>query len=470
MIMLFSNMFFIMLFLPVFMIVYHLAATLTGGSVKTENIVLALFSLIFYAFGGVSGIFVLIIATLVGWVSGLMLALSEGKPAVKKIILAVTVIVLAGGLAFFKYAGFFSNIVMPLGLSFYIFQLISYVADVYMEKIPAEEGFINFFLYTACFHHVLQGPIVRYGDVAVHMRKRKYSITTLSNGIYRFCIGLAKKVILADHAGAMADNLLPKSEAISGMPTLGIWLGSVCFTLQMFLDFSAYTDMAIGLGQMIGFKYPENFDFPYISKSVKEFWRRWHISLSSFFRDYVYIPLGGNRKGEGRKIFNLLVVWLLTGIWHGATVNFVIWGLYYFVFLVIENKLTASGKGSMPSVLAHIYAILVFNFGWLIFRFENVGQLGTAVAAFFGFQKNGFTSHAVTVAFKNNLFFLIVAVLACTPFFKWLQEKFERMVKNRELSAGLVFGGRTIVAIAALLLGIMVMAGSSYQPFLYNQF
>ena len=466
--MLFSNLFFVMLFLPVFMIAYHVAVVMSGNRIKTENLVLALFSLIFYAFGGVSGIFVLVIATLVGWVSGLMLMLCEGKQTARKITLFVTVVLLAAGLAFFKYAGFFSNIVMPLGLSFYIFQLISYTADVYMEKIPAEESFLSFFLYTACFHHVLQGPIVRYEHVSEQMRRRKYSAATLSNGIYRFCIGLAKKVILADHAGALADNLIPKTEEIAYMPTLGVWLGSACFTLQMFLDFSAYTDMAIGLGQMIGFKYPENFDFPYISKSVKEFWRRWHISLSSFFRDYVYIPLGGNRKGEGRKIVNLLVVWLLTGIWHGATVNFIIWGLYYFAFLVIENKM--AGKGHMPSLLAHIYAILVFNFGWLIFRFEDFGQLGKAIGAFFGLQKNGFTTHAVSVTFRNNVFFLIVAVLACTPFFKKLQTLFEREVKRRELSAGLVYGGRTIFAIIALLLGVIVMAGSSYQPFLYNQF
>lgn len=466
--MVFSNLFFLICFLPIFLIFYQIAAVISGRNIGVENFVLVIFSLAFYTFGGVSGLCVLLIVSLIGWGSGWIIVINDKKKNAAKACLIITVIFLVGVLAFFKYAGFFTNIVMPIGLSFYIFQLISYVADVYTGKCELETNFRDFLLYTACFHHVLQGPIIRYGDVRDNIIDRRYSASTLAAGIYRFSLGLAKKVILADHAGALANNLFPNTKDIASIPTLGIWLGSVCFSLQMYLDFSAYTDMAIGLGQMVGFKYPENFDYPYISKSVKEFWRRWHISLSFFFRDYVYIPLGGNRKGSGRKVFNLLVVWLLTGIWHGATLNFVIWGLYYFVFLVIENIL--AGKGKLPSFIQHLYVIFVFNLGWLIFRFDNIEHLKTAFLAFFGVTDNGFSTQTVSVAFQNNIFFFIVAVLACTPIFKKLMHAMEHRVKVKELPAGIIFGGKTVIAVVALILGIIIMAGSSYQPFLYNQF
>ena len=466
--MLFSNLLFVLLFLPVFLIAYHFVAALSGKNVERENTALLIFSLFFYAFGGLKGLIVLLVVTVIAYIGGRMMIHAEESARKVPLILTVSLLVLI--LAFFKYAGFFISISMPIGLSFYIFQLLSYVADVYTGKIEEEISFKNLLIYTACFHHVLQGPILRYNDIGEALRKRNYNSTTLSNGIFRFCTGLFKKVLLADHAGELANSLLPNAADISSVPTLSVWLGSICFSLQMFIDFSSYSDMAIGLGEMIGFKYPENFDYPYISKSIREFWRRWHISLSFFFRDYVYIPLGGNRKGKGRKILNLLIVWLLTGIWHGSTVNFIVWGLFYFVFLCIEDLWREHVKFDLPAVIKHIYVIFVFNLGWLIFRFENTSYLLTALKTFFGMGENGFTMQTVTLMAKNNIFFFIVAILVCTPVFKKITDTLDQRAKERKVKKRTVSFVKMLISVVALILSIIIMAGSSYQPFLYNQF
>ncbi len=464
----FSTLIFTVCFLPIFLITDHIVMTKTDGNVRHENRVLLIFSLIFYLFGGVAGLLILITCTLIAWIAGRQIAMQQGGG--RKTVLIVAVVMLIAVLAFFKYAGLLTSlsVAMPLGLSFYIFKLISYVADVYTGKCESEDDLRDFLLYTVCFHHISQGPIVRYGEVKPAMIRRKISTANMAAGIYRFSLGLAKKVILADQMGTLANTFLPMTEDIANMPTLGIWMGSIFFSLQMYLDFSAYTDMAIGLGQMSGFLYPENFDYPYCSDSIKVFWRKWHITLSFFFRDYVYIPLGGNRKGSMRTKINLLIVWLLTGIWHGATWNFVIWGFYYFVFISIENGLGERFK-RIPAAIRHIYVVFVFNLGWLIFRFSDFSLLGKALKGFFGFGK-GFTTQAVSVTLQNNLFVIIIAILVCTPIFRNLRKAGERFVRDREMSAGIVYGWKTVASMACLVVSVILMAGSSYQPFLYDQF
>ena len=460
----FSTMIFAAFFLPIFLIVNHIVFTKTDGNVRQENRVLLIFSLVFYLFSGLGGLMILLLCTLIGWIGGRQIERSGGS----KGILAVTIAMMVAILAFFKYAGLFMTVTMPLGLSFYIFKIISYVADVHKGECDAEDDLRDFLLYVVCFHHVSQGPIVRYADMKDGMLHRKISTANMAAGIYRFSLGLAKKLLLADQMGTLANQFLPLSEDIAKMPTLGVWMGSIFFSLQMYLDFSAYCDMAIGLGQMAGYVYPENFDYPYCAKNIKDFWRKWHITLSFFFRDYVYIPLGGNRKGSMRTKINLLIVWLLTGIWHGATWNFVIWGLYYFVFISIENA-AIKADFHLPAVIRHIYVVFVFNLGWMIFRYTDFNLLGKAFKGFFGFG-NGFSTQVITTSLQNNLFIIIIAILACTPVFRNLRRTLEGVVRDREWSAGIVYGWKTVVSLAAMIVGVIMMAGSSYQPFLYNAF
>lgn len=468
----FSNLFFVIVFLPIWLIVY----TRVSG-VERKNKVMLIFSLIFYAFGGIKYLILIFVLSLVGYFAALFMERMRGS---KKIILIISLVIFIGVLCFYKYAGFFARlsaasddaltkIILPLGISFYIFKLISYMVDVYRKDIRAERNMIYLLNYTLSFHHVLQGPIIRYAPLREELIRRKITKTAIANGIYRFSIGLSKKVLLADRIGALADSLIPMSAEIANQPTAAIWLGSIFFTLQMYLDFSAYTDMAIGLGMMAGFNYEENFNYPYIAVSVRDFWRRWHITLSRFFRDYVYIPLGGNRVGMRRLIINLLVVWLLTGIWHGSTLNFVLWGLFYFVFIVIENFWRDSGRAHLPKVVGHIYAILVFNFGWIIFRFTDFSQLGSAFAGFFG-GHGSFTNNTVSMMFTNNIFLLIFGILACTPFFKYAGKLLNGMIKQRGYGAKPMFIARTVVMVLLLLWAIFAMAGDTFTPFLYNQF
>lgn len=475
----FSSLFFIAVFLPVYLAVYVCAP-----EIQKKNRVLLLASLLFYAFGGIQYLFLLLVMTAVGWIMGIRIVQNERLPQRKKIDLILSAAVFLFVLGIFKYSGFFGTslnqlfhtnmkvirMAMPLGISFYTFKLISYVADVYTGKIGAENNYANLLMYTACFHHVLQGPIIRYGDLLPQFTERNCSWQSLSAGIWRFCIGVSKKTILADHCGELADNLLPLGGSVSAMPVTGIWLGSVFFTLQMYLDFSAYTDMAIGLGQMAGFRYMENFNYPYLADSVKDFWRRWHISLSTFFRDYVYIPLGGNRKGEKRTVLNLLAVWALTGLWHGASWNFVLWGLFYFAFLLFERYLTRRDMFQWNPVLRHVYAVFVFNLGWIFFRFSDFGQLGAALKGFFGISSAGFSSSAVAISFENNIFFLIFSILACTPVFRMLGRRLRWVFQERRWNKGIFYGTKTVLAVLLLLLSVIALTGSSFRPFLYNQF
>ncbi|MGI6053114.1 MAG: MBOAT family O-acyltransferase [Bilifractor sp.] len=416
----------------------------------------------------------------IGWAFGIEIQKAEGRA--KKILLALSVAIFLAVLGVFKYAEFFVgisaailnkdwvvDIAMPLGISFYTFKLIAYVADIYRGTTKAENSYRIFLLYLCNFHQSMQGPIETYAEMKPELYKRHVNVKLISDGIYRFSVGLAKKTVLADHCGEIADALIPMSSDIASSPTLGVWIGSIVYTMQIYLDFSAYTDMAIGLGQMIGFSYPENFDYPYTAVSVKDFWRRWHITLSSFFKNYVYIPLGGNRVSPKRTTINLLIVWALTGFWHGADWNFIIWGLYYFVFIVFENWRKRSGKKEWNIVLQHLYTLFVVNLGWVFFRFSDFGQLGRALQGFFGIGRR-FSDITVKLTFLNNIWFLIFCALSCTPIFQNLGFAVLRMARKKRINSAVITAAKTVIMVGLLLLSVLEIVGNTFTPFLYNQF
>ena len=318
----------------------------------------------------------------------------HGKMA--KFGVAVMLFVNLGLLGLFKYGTFILqnlgyvigknlgslDIILPIGISFYTFQLISYVVDVYRGDVPAQKNFAILLLYVSLFHQCIAGPIVRYKDICSELENRRASSQDIADGIWRFCFGLAKKAVLANAMGSIADSLLSGGDTLKSASALSLWVGVLAFSLQIYFDFSAYSDMAIGMGRMIGIHYRENFDYPYMSRSVTEFWRRWHISLGSFFRDYIYIPLGGNRKGRLRTYLNLFIVWFLTGLWHGASWNFVLWGLYFFVFILIE-KLFLLRVLSKDRIVSHIYLVIVVYFGWILFKFEDMSSVTAVLKGMF---------------------------------------------------------------------------------------
>ena len=476
--MIFSSLFFMLFFLPLFLLFYFLNKT-----TESKNKVLLIFSLIFYCWGGLKYVILLIVMTFVSWLAAKKIYATLSHHERKRWLIIAVAFSLAV-LVFFKYTGFFLgmfgslidpnspllHLALPIGISFYTFKLISYVADVYNGKIEAEENFVTLLTYVSMFHHCVAGPIVRYSTVQHEMYKRKRLFSDISNGIYRCCVGLAKKSILANHCGVLAEQLLSVSGDISAVPVSGVWLGSLCYMLQLFLDFAAYSDIAIGLGWICGFHFEENFNYPYIASSIKDFWRRWHISLSSFFRDYVYIPLGGNRISPKRTVINLLIVWALTGLWHGSSWNYVLWGLFFFVFIFIENKLIAKDMYHIPKPAGHLLTLFIVFIGWMLFRFEDFGQLGTALKGLFGLNGNPAGSSAVGITFINNIFFLIVAVLACTPIFKKLMELIKFRTGSKYEAATTYYAIRIGLSAVLFIISVIALIGNSYSPFLYYQF
>lgn len=453
-----SSLLFVLYFFPIFVFTYFL--------VRKDWIIL-LFSLVFYSFAGIKYLLLLIFMTFVGYFFALKTEEFKGK--LKKFFLINAIIIFVGVLFVFKYTNFFMgifsnllsidghyfNIVLPLGISFYIFKLISYVADVYMGKVKAESNYFTLLFYTSIFPQVLQGPIERFSSMRAELSNRLLSIQMVSDGLDRFIVGLFKKVVLADNIGKLAVTLNASTT------TLAIWLGSILYSVQLFLDFSGYTDMAIGIGKMLGFNFPENFNYPYLATSIKDFWRRWHITLSSWFKDYVYIPLGGNRRSFLRVVFNLLVVWSLTGLWHGASLNFVLWGLFYLPFIVFENWWKKRKFRVLPRFFRHILTLFIINFGFILFRCSDFNELKNVILVYFGIISSEFTTSTVNLSIKNNIFLIIVSVLSCTPIFSFLFK-----IKNNVIIAII----KTFIILCLLLLSILEMIGGSFTPFLYNQF
>ena len=469
--MVFSSLLFLYAFLPVCLLLYFLVPGLKG-----KNIVLLCASLVFYAWGEPVYVFLMLAVAALNWGFGLLLEKKRSKG-----LLALCVALNLASLVVFKYAGFLvencnalfgaafrvPQISLPIGISFYTFQALSYSVDVYRKDVGVQRSYWKFLLYVSMFPQLIAGPIVRYVDVAAQIESRESDPENVFRGVTRFCVGLGKKVLLADHVGQVADQLLGGS--FTGATTLGIWLGALMYMFQIYFDFSGYSDMAIGLGRIFGFRYMENFKLPYTSKSISEFWRRWHISLSSFFRDYVYIPLGGNRK---HVYLNLFIVWALTGLWHGASWNFVLWGLYFFVLLCIE-RLLKKQLSKIPKPVRHVLTLLLILISWNVFYHTDLGRLRESFAIFFGFAGSGFTSETTNMLLRNNLPLIAICAVGCSAIPQFTGNVVGLLCsEKREDGIGhKVYAGLTFVFDLALLaLATISLAGSSYNAFLYFRF
>ncbi len=460
-----------------------MALVYTRRTVKAQNAVLLIFSLIFYAWSGPALLLLLAVMTFICWLAGRLLG-SLQIAFYRKTVLFMTVASCILIFGFFKYSDFLAstlqsvfrfsavlpNIVLPVGISFYTFQLLSYVIDVYRAETEPQKNYFTLLLYASLFHQCVAGPIVRYSDVCAELRRREINLSGISAGVTRFAIGLAKKAVLANYCGSLADTAL-SATSLATASSGTVFLGTVFYMLQIYLDFSAYSDMAIGMGLMCGLHYCENFNYPYCADSATDFWRRWHISLSTFFRDYVYIPLGGNRRGLKRQIFNLFVVWLLTGLWHGASWNYVLWGLYWFILLVGEKLLHVKSGKELPiplKILRHLALLLAVWFGWIIFYFEDLSQMGSALACLF--FRHGFWDLTARLTLLNNLFFLLTAMVACTPVLPWLREKFRTAEEISPAWRGLGSAVSVVSPVVLLVLSFLCLVGNTYNPFLYFQF
>lgn len=458
--MVFSSLIFLFCFLPIFLICYFVPKKR-----KTRNIVLLIFSLMFYGYGEPIYVLLMILSILVNY----YIALVMDKSNSKKKWLITSLIFNLGLLFVFKYTNFFLDninnlfnlnikflsISLPIGISFYTFQILTYVIDVYKGKVDVQKSIINLGCYISAFPQLIAGPIVRYETVNSELDDRCENVENFATGIRRFVIGLFKKVVIANEMAYVADTLFASNIAELGV--LGMLIGGIAFTFQIYFDFSGYSDMAIGLGKMLGFNYLENFNYPYIARSITDFWRRWHISLSTFFRDYVYIPLGGNRCKKMRHIFNLFVVWVLTGLWHGASWNFVFWGLFYFILLVLE-KFVFKNIDKLPKVLGHIYTFSLVTFGFIIFYFTDTSTLVEAIKTLFG--ANGFGDLSVFTHFQiikvRTIIIFVLAIFACTPIFKNMLDKKNKM--------------SDVIIMIMFLLSIISILASSYNPFIYFRF
>lgn len=468
--MVFSSLLFVFLFLALNLVSQ---AALRGA--RQKNIAMLLFSLVFFSWAGPRYVVLLLLDTALCWFFAICI---EREPQRKKLHLSLCVALVLLVLGIFKYTGFLMGnlqslfgwpevipqIVLPIGISFYTFQLISYVVDVYRGEVRAQKKYWILLLYASLFHQCIAGPIVRYRDVAQDLAKRQVHAEEVSRGISRFTVGLAKKAVLANSVAVLADRWLPMTtEGLAKIPTAGLWLGGLCYMLQIYLDFSAYSDMAIGMGLMCGFHYKENFNYPYIASSVTDFLRRWHISLSTFFRDYVYIPLGGNRRGKGRQLLNLFIVWGLTGLWHGASWNFLLWGLYYGVILIIEKVWLQKPLQKAPGVVQRLYSLLLIILGWVIFALTDFGAIGNYFAALFG--AHGGADAQTMYLLTTNISLLLVAALACT---RWPAHAANDLLARLPQAAQTLL--RCLFYAAVLLMCVAFLVGDSYNPFLYFRF
>ena len=461
------------LFLPICLLLYFIL-----HGIKARNYLLLVMSLLFYAWGEPKWIILMIVTTLIDYGAGLLVDQYRGQKLAKW-ALAGSVVITLSFLAVFKYLGFFNQNLnqifgaelptqifnLPIGISFYTFQAITYVVDVYRGKAQVQRSYANLLLYVALFPQLIAGPIVRYTDIAAQHHNREMTLPGFSKGITRFVTGLGKKVLLANIAGQVATSLIGGD--LSKASVLGAWLGIFAYTFQIYFDFSGYSDMAIGLGHMFGFTYVENFNYPYISKSITEFWRRWHISLSTFFRDYVYIPLGGNRRHQLR---NMFIVWALTGLWHGASWNFVLWGLYYFVFLAIEKLFLGKFLEKLPAVVGHAYALFIIVVGWVFFYFDDVSRLGQMLKLMFGFSGQAGVLPTDTVLLKNHLVFFLVAIIACIPVSKLVKALLIRFSRKGPVQESLAGAAGILYDVALLFFSTAALVGASYNPFLYFRF
>ena len=486
--MVFSSLVFLYGFFSLSLLAYALCKTQ-----KAQNVVLLIFSLIFYAWGEPKYLVLLMFMAFTSWFCALRVDRTENKLH-KRLWLAASAAIDIGLIGYFKYAGlicsifgtvpdFIRSIALPIGISFYTFQLLTYVIDVYRGDAAVQKSYWNVLLYAGLFHQCVAGPIVRYKTVDHELFSGEPRVSEWPQGVSRFCTGLAKKVLLANPCGALAESLLLADKVLAdpaqfaanqalleSLPVTGAWMGLLAYTLHIYLDFSAYSDMAIGMGRMLGLHYLENFNYPYISRTVTEFWRRWHMSLGTFFRDYVYIPMGGNRVSKPRMVFNTFVVWALTGLWHGASWNFVLWGLWFFGFLMLERFFLKKWLEKIP-VLSNLYLLIVVMLGWVVFRFTNLSLGMTVVKSLFGLNGNPFSSFMMEIQFNSNRYLLLAAILASTPLMKTLGARAEAYVrKNYVLGNIWNVAVYSVLPVIFLLLSTACLVGDSYNPFIYFQF
>ena len=466
--MLFSGIPFLYFFLPLTVLLYAIAPR------KCKNAVLLLASMVFYAWGEKRLVFLFAATIFMGWLLGFPIEKFRGR-ALGKVFLWLSVLLDLGLLCYFKYTDFFIanfnaafslsipllHIALPIGISFYVFQILSYTIDVYRGSVPAQKNLINFAAYVSLFPQLIAGPIVRYADVADQLQNRRHSLEGAAIGLRRFLLGLGKKVLLANVLGEVCTDFRRSTDG----SVLFLWLYAVCFMMQVYFDFSGYSDMAIGLGKLFGFRFPENFNYPYISRSITEFWRRWHISLGSWFRDYVYIPLGGNRRGIARQLWNILIVWMLTGLWHGAAWNFVLWGLYFAVLLVIE-KLGFKKVLDRHKALGHVYVLFAVLLGFVLFNAADLAQAGQDIFGLFSFGRLPLVSTEALYALRSYGVVLLLAILGATPVPKKLAAKL-----SESKHGGRVFSVLEPIALTALLLVVTAyLVDGSFNPFLYFRF
>lgn len=466
--MVFSSSVFLIVFLPITLLAYFIVP---ARFIKARNSVLLAASLVFYGWGEPKYILIMIFSIVFNYVCGLAAGKNRSK--------AVLILCVVGNLAllgYFKYTDFvletvnrlaeaglaLPGIALPIGISFYTFQTMSYVIDVYRGKVEAQRDIITFGTYVTLFPQLIAGPIVRYSDVAVMLVGRKTNLEQIAEGVRRFITGFGKKVLLANQIYVVWMEL----SAMENLSVSAAWLGAVAFTFQIYFDFSGYSDMAIGLGKIFGFDYLENFNYPYISRSITEFWRRWHMSLSSWFKEYVYIPLGGNRKGLSRQLINISIVWILTGLWHGASWNFVMWGVYYGIILIIEKLGLLKVLEKCPAVVGHIYSLILIVIGWVIFAVDDMGK----VAAYLGMMLGSsqiFIDDAFVYFFESRIWLLIACVIGSTPLPKIVCSIIAEKLEDREVLLGTI---ETVLFMGIFALSMAFLVSGSYNPFLYFRF
>ncbi len=469
--MVFSSLIFLFAYLPLVLLTYYAVPR------RWRNPVLFAVSLLFYGWEEPIYIILMVFSITSAYLFGFLIErYRERDPKRAKWAMIASLSVNLAALLFFKYYNFFAEnlsripyvsvpviegLALPIGISFYTFQIMSYTIDLYRRDCTLQKNYVSFGTYVTLFPQLVAGPIVRYRDIDTQLGERRESVDGFAEGVSRFCVGLAKKILMGDMLAAGYEYYKGMAE-FSGT-TLGAWLTIILFTLHLYYDFSGYSDMAIGLGRMFGFRFAENFNYPYISKSITEFWRRWHISLSTWFREYVYIPLGGNRRGRARQYLNLAVVWFLTGFWHGANWNFILWGVYFCVILILEKAFLLRLLARIPAIFQHLYTMLLVTLGFLIFSYTDLGAGWACFCALFGVGAAGFTSATVTYQLLRMLPLILLAAVGATPLpkrlWEWLRAKSER-------TAILV----PILSAAALLLCTAYLVDSTFSPFAYTQF
>lgn len=466
--MVFSSTIFLCVYLPLVLLGYYICPK------KGRNLFLLIVSLVFYAWGEPKYVFLMIFSILVNYIFGRLMDKHRENKKRLKLMLVLSVVIDIGLLSVFKYTDFIItnvnaifganfdllNIALPIGISFYTFQAMSYTIDVYRNDVRVQKNLIDFGMYITMFPQLIAGPIVRYADVQDQLADRSVTTADFSEGIMRFVVGLGKKVLLANQMGAVWSDIYALGGDVSALMA---WTGAIAYTFQIYFDFSGYSDMAIGLGRMFGFKFPENFRYPYQSVSITDFWRRWHITLSTWFKEYLYIPLGGNRCGLARQALNLLIVWSLTGFWHGAGWNFVMWGLYYFVILFIEKLFLLKALDKLPKLFRHVYALLLIVIGWVIFASDDVGVLLPYLGSMFG--ANGAVGGMDVYTLFTKAVLLIICCVASTELPKRLF-----LSATGAMNEKAAFTIKSVMTIALLALSMILLIGDSYNPFLYFRF